>query len=130
MESTGKYRIPIFNTLEKHNIWVTLSHPKYTKPQKGNKTDHKDAMWICDRYMYDMVKLPFIPPADICELRELVRYRFKLTYMIIGEKNRAHNCLTVSNLKLDNIFSDIFDESTRSITKQILQHPRETRTLF
>ena len=27
--------------------WL-LSHPKYTKPQKGNKTDRKDAKWICD----------------------------------------------------------------------------------
>ena len=41
MESTGKYWIPVFNILEKNNIWITLSHPKYTKPQKGNKTDRK-----------------------------------------------------------------------------------------
>ena len=69
MESTGKYRIPIFNTLEKHDIRVTLSHPKYTKPQKGNKTDRKDAMWICNRYMNDI-----------------------------------HNCFTVYNLELNNVF--------------------------
>lgn len=64
--------------------------------------------------------------ADIRELRDLVRYRFKLTCMITGEKNRAHNCLTVSNLKLDDVFSDIFCKSSRSITEQILQHPGET----
>jgi hypothetical protein len=46
--------------------------------------------------------------------------------MITGEKNRAHNCLTVSNLKLDDVFSDIFGKSSRSITEQILQHPGET----
>ena len=126
MESTGKYWIPVFNILEKNNIWVTLSHPKYTKPQKGNKTDRKDAKWICDLYMCGMVKPSFIPPADIRQLRDLVRYRFKLTCMITGEKNRAHNCLTVSNLKLDDVFSDIFGKSSRSITEQILQHPGVT----
>ena len=126
MESTGKYWIPVFNILEKNNIWVTLSHPKYTKPQKGNKTDRKDARWICDLYMCGMVKPSFIPPADIRELRDLVRYRSKLTCMITSEKNRAHNCLTVSNLKLDDVFSDIFGKSSRSITEQILQHPGET----
>ena len=73
MESTGKYWIPVFNVLEKNNIWVTLSHPKYTKPQKGNKTDRKDAKWICDLYMCGMVKPSFIPPAVIRELRDLVR---------------------------------------------------------
>ena len=126
MESTGKYWIPVFNVLEKNNIWVTLSHPKYTKPQKGNKTDRKDAKWICDLYMCGMVKPSFIPPADIRQLRDLVRYRFKLTCMITSEKNRAHNCLTISNFKLDEVFSDIFGKSSRSITEQILQHPGET----
>ena len=125
MESTGKYWIPVFNILEKNNFWVTLSHPKYTKPQKGNKTDRKDAKWICDLYMCGMVKPSFIPPADIRELRDLVRYRFKLTCMITSEKNRVHNCLTVSNLKLDDAFSDIFGKSSRSITEHILQHPGE-----
>ena len=125
MESTGKYWIPVFNILEKNNLWVTLSHPKYTKPMKGNKTDRKDAKWICDLYMCGMVKPSFIPPADIRELRDLVRYRFKLTCMITGEKNRAQNCLTVSNLKLDDVFSDVFGKSSRSITEHILQHPGE-----
>ena len=126
MESTGKYWIPVYNVLEKNNIFVTLSHPKYTKPQKGNKTDRKDARWICDLYMCGMIKPSFIPPADIRELRDLVRYRFKLNCMITSEKNRALNCLTVSNLKLDDVFSNVFGKSSRSITEHILQHPGET----
>ena len=126
MESTGKYWIPVYNILEKNELWVTLSHPKYTKPTKGNKTDRKDAKWIYDLYMCGMVKPSFIPPADIRHLRDLVRYRYKLTCMITGEKNRAQNCLTVSNLKLDDVFSDVFGKSSRSITEQILQPPGET----
>jgi len=125
MESSGKYWIPVFNVLEKAGFFVTLAHPKYTKPQKGNKTDRKDAKWICDLFMCDMIKPSFIPPADIRHLRDLVRYRFKLTCMITGEKNRAQNCLTVSNLKLDDVFSDVFGKSSRSITEQILAHPGE-----
>lgn len=126
MESSGKYWIPFFNILEKNNLGVTLSHPKYTKPMKGNKTDRKDAKWICDLYMCGMVKPSFIPPADIRHLRDLVRYRFKLICMITDEKNRAQNCLIVSSLKLDDVFSDVFGKSSRSITEQILAHPRET----
>ena len=60
---------------------------------------------------------------DIRHLRDLVRYRFKLICMITGEKNRAQNCLTVSNLKLDDVFSDVFGKSSRSITEYILKHP-------
>lgn len=124
MESTGKYWIPVFNVLEK-TCNVILAHPKYTKPQKGNKTDRKDAKWICDLFMCDMIKPSFIPPAEIRHLRDLVRYRSKLTNMLTGEKNRAQNCLTVSNLKLDDVFSDVFGKSSRSITEYILAHPGE-----
>ena len=124
MESSGKYWIPVFNILEK-TCFVTLAHPKYTKPQKGNKTDRKDAKWICDLFMCDMIKPSFIPSPEIRQLRDLMRYRFKLTNMITGEKNRALNCLTVSNLKLDDVFSDVFGKSSRSITNYMLDHPGE-----
>ena len=125
MESTGKYWIPVINILEK-SCSVTLAHPKYTKPQKGNKTDRKDAKWICDLFMCDMIKPSFIPSPEIRQLRDLMRYRSKLTNMLTGEKNRAQNCLTVSNLKLDDVFSDVFGKSARSITNYILEHPGET----
>ena len=124
MESAGKYWIPVFNILEQ-SCWVTLAHPKYTKPQKGNKTDRKDAKWICDLFMCDMIKPSFIPPPDIRQLRDLMRYRRKLTNMLTGEKNRALNCLTVSNLKLDDVFTDVFGKSSRSIINFILDHPGE-----
>ena len=124
MESSGVYWIPVFNVLEK-TCWVTLAHPKYTKPQRGNKTDRKDAQFICDLFMCDMIKPSFIPPPDIRHLRDLVRYRCKLTNGLTGEKNRAQNCLTVSNLKLDDVFTDVFGKSARSITKFILEHPGE-----
>lgn len=89
------------------------------------KTDRKDAKWICDLYMCGMVKPSFIPPPDIRQLRDLMRYRVKLTNMTTGEKNRAQNCLTVSNLKLDDVFSEVFGKSSRSIIQHILDHPGE-----
>lgn len=124
MESSGKYWIPVFNALET-TCRVTLAHPKYTKPQKGNKTDRKDARWICDLFMCNMIKPSFIPPPAIRHLRDLIRYRTKLTNMLTSEKNRAQNCLTVSNMKLDDVFSDVFGKTARSITEYILAHPGE-----
>ena len=35
-----------------------------------------------------------------------------LTWNATGKKNRAHNCLTVSNLKLDSVCSNVFGKST------------------
>ena len=125
MESTGKYWIPIYNILET-TCNIVLAHPKYVKAIRGKKTDKKDAKWIADIFKHDLVSGSFIPPADIRQLRDLVRYHWKLTNFIAGEKNRAQNCLTVSNLKLDDVFSDVFGKSARSITCYILDHPGET----
>ena len=127
MESTGKYWIPIYNILEP-TCNVVLAHPKYVKAIRGKKTDKRDAKWIADIFKHDLVAGSFIPPADIRQLRDLVRYRWKLTNFTTGEKNRAQNCLTVSNFKLDDVFSDVFGKAASAITTRILEDPTEKIT--
>lgn len=127
MESTGKYWIPIYNILEP-TCKIVLAHPKYVKSIRGKKTDKKDAKWIADIFKHDLVSGSFIPPADIRQLRDLVRYRWKLTSFTTGEKNRAQNCLTVSNIKLDDVFSDVFGKAAAAITTSLLNHPDEKVT--
>jgi len=124
MESTGKYWIPVWNILEP-TCNLVLAHPKYLKAIKGKKTDKRDAKWIADIFKHDLLNGSFIPPEEIRQLRDLVRYRVKLTNYTTGEKNRAQNCLTVSNIKLDNVFSDVFGKSATAITNQLLEHPGE-----
>ncbi|MDR0872813.1 MAG: IS110 family transposase [Prevotellaceae bacterium] len=124
MESTGKYWIPVYNILEK-TCNVVLAHPKYVKAIRGKKTDKKDAKWIADIFKHDLVQGSFIPPPDIRQLRDLCRYRAKLTAYSSGETNRARNCLTVSNFKLDDVLSDIFGKSANAITERILENPDE-----
>ena len=120
MESTGKYWIPIYSILE-HTCNIVLAHPKYVKAIRGKKTDKRDAKWIADIFKHDLVSGSFIPPADIRQLRDLVRYHWKLTNFNVGEKNRAQNCLTVSNIKLDDVFSDVFGKAASAITTRLLE---------
>ncbi len=127
MESTGKYWIPIYNILEA-TCNIVLAHPKYVKAIRGKKTDKRDAKWIADIFKHDLVAGSFIPPADIRQLRDLFRYRWKLTHYTTGEKNRAQNCLTVSNFKLDDVFSDVFGKAASAITSRILENPTERIT--
>jgi len=120
MESTGKYWIPVWNILEP-TCNLVLAHPKYLKAIKGKKTDKRDAKWIADVFKFDMLNGSFIPPAEIRQLRDLMRYHTKLTSYTTGEKNRAQNCLTVSNIKLDDVFSDVFGKSASAITARMLE---------
>jgi len=124
MESTGKYWHPVWNVLEK-TCKPVLAHPKYLKAIRGKKTDKKDAKWIADVFKHDLVSGSFIPPAIIRQLRDLMRYRSKLTNYTTGEKNRAQNCLTTSNIQLDHAFSDVFGKSATRILNHILEHPGE-----
>jgi len=122
MESTGKYWHPVYNILEA-TCNVVLAHPKYLKAIRGKKTDKKDAKWIADVFKHDLVSGSFIPPVNIRELRDLMRYRYKLTCYTTGEKNRAQNSLTTSNIQLASAFSDIFGKSASAILNHILHNP-------
>jgi len=125
MESTGKYWIPVFNILEK-SCTIVLAHPKYVKAIRGKKTDKKDAKWIADLFKHDLVAGSFMPPSDIRQLRDLMRYRFKLTCFMSSEKNRLQNSLTVSNIQLGNVVSDTFGKSSQNILDKILENPLDT----
>ena len=125
MESTGKYWIPVYNVLE-NDCTIVLAHPKYVKAIRGKKTDKKDAKWIADLFKHDLVAGSFMPPADIRQLRDLMRYRYKLTCFMSSEKNRLQNCLTVSNIQLGNVVSDTFGKSSLKILDKILENPLDT----
>ena len=119
MESTGKYWIPVFNLLE-DEINVTIANPKWVKAVKGNKDDTKDSKWIGDLFRLGLVRGSYIPCKKIRILREFTRYRYKLVSCRSSEKNRYQNALTVCNVALDSVVSDIFGKSSTSIIDYLL----------
>lgn len=120
MESTGKYWVPVFNLLE-DEINVTIANPKWVKAVKGNKDDTKDSKWIGDLFRLGLVKGSYIPCKKIRILREFTRYRYKLVSCRSSEKNRYQNALTVCNVALDSVVSDIFGKSSTSIVDYLLE---------
>ena len=122
MESTGKYWIPVFNILE-NDCRVFVANPKYVKGIRGKKTDKKDSLWLCDLHKHGLVQNSFIPPFAIRQIRDLMRYRVKLTHFASSEKNRIQNSLTVSNIMLSSVVSDTFGKSSLKIINHILTQP-------
>lgn len=120
MESTGKYWVPVFNLLE-DEINVTIANPKWVKAVKGNKDDTKDSKWIGDLFRLGLVPGSYIPCKPIRILREFTRYRYKLTSCRSSEKNRFQNALTVCNVALDSVVSDIFGKSATSVINYLLK---------
>ena len=120
MESTGKYWVPVFNLLE-DELNVTIANPKWVKAVRGNKDDTKDSKWIGDLFRLGLVPGSYIPCKPIRILREFTRYRYKLTSCKSSEKNRFQNALTICNVALDSVVSDIFGKSATSVIDYLLK---------
>lgn len=120
IESTGKYWIPVFNLMEEH-FSLTLANPHFTKTFPGNKTDRRDAKWLAELHRLGLVRASFIPPKAIRELRDLTRYRFKLVKTRTSEKSRIHNILTVCNIMLSSVATDIFGKSGMNIIHALFE---------
>ena len=122
MESTGKYWVSVFNLLE-DEINVVIANPKWVKAVKGNKDDTKDSKWIGDLFRLGLVRNSYIPCKKVRILQEYTRYRYKLVSCRSSEKNRYQNALTVCNVALDSVVSDIFGKSSTSIIDYLLEQP-------
>ncbi len=120
MESTGKHWGSVFNLLE-DDINVTIASPKWVKAVKGNKDDTKDSKWIGDLFRLGLVPGSYIPCKPIRILREFTRYRYKLTSCRSGEKDRCQHVLTVCNVALDSVVSDIFEKSATSVIDYLIE---------
>jgi transposase len=119
MESTGVYWKPIWNILEA-NFQLILANAKHVKNVPGRKTDVKDAEWLAKLLRSGLIESNFVPPEEIRDLRDLTRYRTKLTHSCTQEKNRIHKILQDANIKLTSVLSDIFGVSGRRILQAII----------
>jgi transposase len=71
----------------------------------------KDAEWIAELLAHGLVRGSFIPPVEIRDLRELVRYRTKLVRQRADEANRIQKLLEGGNIKLASVASDVLGAS-------------------
>jgi len=92
MESTGSYWIPIKNVLE-GSVEIVLICAKKHKPERGNKTDFRDAIQLAHLHRHGLLKGSFLPPKSVVELRDLTRRRKKLLSNFAAEKNRIQKVL-------------------------------------
>jgi transposase len=120
MESTGIYWRPIYNIMEE-DFEVILVNARHIKNVPGHKTDKKDSRWISKLLLSGLLKGSFIPPREIRELRDLVRYKKKIVAEISSEKNRVIKILEDCNLKLSSVFSDVSGASASKMINDIIE---------
>ncbi len=117
-EATGVYWRPVFNLLE-GSFELLVVNAQHIKAVPGRKTDVKDAEWIADLLQHGLLKASFIPSSPQRELRDLTRYRVRLTQEKAREVNRIQKTLEDTNLKLGDVVSDIMGKASRMILQAI-----------
>jgi transposase len=119
MESTGVDWQPVYSVLEGHFALV-VGNAHHIKNVPGRKTDVKDCEWIADLARHGLIAPSFVPPAPIRELRDLTRYRRKLSEAGASERNRLLKLLETANIKLAGVASDVFGVSGRAMLRALI----------
>jgi transposase len=120
MESTGVYWKPVYAVLE-GSLELIVGNAHHMKKVPGRKTDVKDSEWIAQLVRHGLITKSFVPPPDIRELRDLVRYRRKLVESRTAERNRLSKLLESANIKLSSVVSDVFGMSGMAMLNALLE---------
>jgi len=128
MESTGVYWKPIYNILEE-DFEIILVNARHIKNVPGRKTDKKDSKWIAKLLLSGLLNGSFIPPKHIRDLRDLTRYRKKITEQIASEKNRIQKILEDANIKLSSVVSDMSGATATKIINAMISGEEDIKKL-
>ncbi len=123
MESTGVYWKPIYAVLEDH-AQLIVGNAHHIKNVPGRKTDVKDSEWIADLIRHGLISASFVPPKPIQELRDLLRYRDKLTKMRTQQRNGLLKILETAGIKLSSVATDVFGVSGMAMLKALVAGER------
>ncbi|WP_418788766.1 IS110 family transposase, partial [Leyella stercorea] len=120
MESTSVYRIPIWRVLSPH-FKLNLANPYFIKQLSGRKSDVKDAQWIAECTMKELIRGSFVPPEIIQQLRQYDRRIFDLNEEIVRKLSKLDAVLQRCNIRLSNYVSNVDSKSYKAVVRAISQ---------
>ena len=129
MESTGVYWIPVYDILEERGFRVCLVNARHLKNVSGRKTDVLDCQWIQQLHTYGLLSASFRPPEQIVAIRSLVRHREMLVQYRSAHIQHMQKAMTVMNVRLTNVLSDISGVTGLKIIRAIVAGERNPKTL-
>jgi len=129
MEATGVYWIALYEILEEAGFEVYLVNARHLKNVSGRKTDVLDCQWIQQLHTYGLLSASFRPPEHIVAIRSLVRHREMLVQSRSTHIQHMQKALTVMNVRLTNVLSDITGVTGMKILRAIIAGERDPKVL-
>jgi transposase len=129
MEATGVYWVILYEILEESGLDVWLVDGRQTKQVPGRKTDVKDCQWIQELHSYGMLNRCLVVDSDIKELRGYLRLREDHIQSAAMHINHMQKALTLMNIRLKEVISQLHGASGMAIIEAILKGERDKYVL-
>lgn len=129
MEATGVYWKPVWHVLEEASFDLLLVNAHHAKNLPGRKTDVKDAEWLAQLLECGLLRGSFVPPKAVAQLRDLTRYRTKVTQERTREIQRLQKLLEDAGIKLDSVVTDVVGKSAREMIEALIAGERDPLVL-
>ena len=120
MESTATYWIPVWRVLEPR-FRLKLVNPYFIKQLPGRKSDVKDAQWIAECTLKDLVRGSFVPPERIQQLRQYDRRIFDLDAEIVRKLSKLDGIMQRCNIRLSNYVSNTDTKSYKNVVDKLCE---------
>lgn len=129
MESTGVYWVPVFEILEDRGLDVVLVNAREARNVPGRKTDVNDAQWLQRLHACGLLRASFRPGRDIAALRTYLRLRERHLDYAAAHIQHMQKALTLMNMQLQNVVSDITGATGMKIIRAIVAGERDPAKL-
>lgn len=118
MESTATYWMPVWGVLVK-SMKLKLVNPYFIKQLPGRKSDVKDAQWIAECLLKNLIKASFVPEPVVQDMRKYNRRIFDLNEDLTYNTNKLDAALQRCGFRLSNYVSNVKGKSYQDCIQAI-----------
>ncbi|RHI92734.1 IS110 family transposase [Phocaeicola vulgatus] len=118
MESTSIYWHPIWRVLDDIED-LKLVNPYFIKQLPGRKSDVRDAAWIAECTMKDLIRGSFVPSTLVQRMRQYNRRIFDLNKEIVYKLTKLDSVLQRCNIRISNYVSSVDSKSYKEVVRLV-----------
>lgn len=130
MESTGVYWMALCAILTASGIKTHVANAMFVKNMPKEKTDKKDAAWLCKLLVNGQIRDSYVAGEDQRAFRDLCRNRMGYSHQITRSQNRILKFLERRNIKMRSVVSNINTQTARDIVKALSEGEMDTEKLI
>ena len=128
MESTAVYWVPVWNELCE-SMELKLVNPYFIRQLPGRKSDVRDAQWIAECVLKNLIKGSFVPGPIVQDMRKLNRRIMDLNDDLTYNTNKLDAALQRCGFRLSNYVSRVYSKSYQSVLQAIINGERDPEKL-